>query len=519
MKRIIVLAIAALLTTGAWAQGTFTVRRPLDGAKVRETVSVRIPKNSIPDGGYIGVYVNGQFVEATLPDVEGDDYVYKWNTQAKDAATGMALWNDGPAKIECLLYVDVNGKNQVVNRSSVSVTVDNKTSIKVPDSGFKLRYRFNAGTERVYQWSVQQEVGMISQAQAQLGSRAPMVSSDEVKVRILYATDNSYTVNGAKQGLLRLQIIPDKGKDYATIIPADSSEPKRLYGDSFMPFYMRVTDVGREVFSSLPIYFGMDGTNGAIPEIEYFPLLPLPVLPTKSVKPGDFWQANQLFGQYNKESSFKEDKFTISVPARGEFQEVTWYKGMPCAVLNTVIAAGPELLKNAKNLNQVKGEASNIKLQGKIWFALDRGAIARMEVEMSQESLVDAGGGGGGGAAGGAAGARKGGPAGAGGGGGVSQGIGDWVTPPSGGWFQFSPSIDNDGNATFFQVGGRGKRGGASGAGGGLAGAGQEGDEGSARGGQPGPGGRFGQRTGGGNAAARKMVMRIRQLYVAELEQ
>src|SRR5690242_1926742 len=123
MKRIIVLALAALVTTCAWAQGTFTIRRPVEGSTVREVVKVRIPKNSIPDGGYIGVFVNGKFVEAALPDIEGEDYVYKFKSQAKDA-NGQALYEDGPAKIEVVLYVDVNGKPQVVNRSSVNVNVD-----------------------------------------------------------------------------------------------------------------------------------------------------------------------------------------------------------------------------------------------------------------------------------------------------------------------------------------------------------------------------------------------------------
>jgi len=523
MNRIIVLALATLVTTCAFAQGTFTIRRPLDGASVRETVSVRIPKNSIPDGGYIGVYVNGQFLEAALPQIEGEDYVYKLNTQARKLA-------DGPAKIEVALFVDVNGKPQITNKSSVNVVIDNHTSIKVPEGGIKLRYKFVPGSEKVYSYTSTQEVGMISQAQAQLGSHAPTISTDDMKVRILYATDNVYNGKNGKEGLLRMQVLPDKGKDYAEIIPPGESKTEKISADQMIPLFMRITDVGREVFSSQPAYFGVDGKSGATTMVPYYPILPLPVLPTMPVKPGVPWQATQLFGNVNPDKAYEMDKFTIAVPARGELEEVTWFKGRPCAVVHTVIAVGPELLKDVKNLNQIKGNASNVKLEGRIWFAMDRGEVVRMEVEVVQESLVDSGAAGGsGGAAGGGggganpAGAKKGGPSGVGGGGGA-PGLGDVIHPPVGG-FEFRPQYDGDGNLTFFQAQrGGGRKGGPGGVGGGNMG-GQTGPGGGTPGagiagaGGGGAGGRFGQRGGGGATGSRKMVMRVRLSYVAELEQ
>ncbi|MBS1724066.1 MAG: hypothetical protein JSS66_14065 [Armatimonadetes bacterium] len=529
MNRIIVLALAALVTTtAAMAQGTFTIRRPVDGSTVREVASIRIPKNSIPDGGYIGVYVNGQFVEATLPDIDGDDYVYKLDTQARKL-------EDGPAKIEVVLFVDANGKPQVVNRSSVNVKVDNKTSIKIPEEGLKLRYRFTPGVQRVYQFSMNQEVGTISQAQAQLGGRAPTVSTEGMKLRILYATDNAYTVNGERQGLLRIQGLPDKGKDYAMIIPPGETAAKKVTQNELSPLFMRITDVGREVFSSLPIYFGMDLKNGAPPQVDYFPILPLPVLPTKAVKPGDVWNAAYLFGKIDSDKPFEQSSFVQSAPARGEFEGVTWYKGMPCAIIHSTIAAGPEILKNVKNLNKIKGDAANIKLENKLWFAIDRGAVVRMEVSMTQESLVEVGGSG---AGAGSPGGNTGGTGGSSGGGKrMGLGTGDdgggpsvgggMITDPVGKMFDFRPNVDENGNMTLFQVGrGRGQRGGGGRAGGpgaggigGEPGGGEQGSRGAQNPGGNQPGGRFGQRGSGGASGPRKMVMRVRLSYVAELEQ
>lgn len=529
MKRIVVLALAAFLTVGALAQGTFTIRKPLDNSIVREVVSLRIPKNSVPDGGYIGIYVQDKFLEATLPDIEGDDYVYKWNTQAKSTDTGQPMWADGKVKVECVLFVDQNGKPKVVNRSSINVTLDNSSSIKVPADGFKLRYKFTAGAEKVYNFNFVQEVSTISQSQAQLGGRAPKVASDETKLRILYATDNAFTTKTGREGLLRLQLLPDPGKDTALIIPPGETEQKLITSDEMSPLFMRITDVGREVFSSIPVYFGMAGQNGAEPIFDYYPILPLPVLPTKPVKPGDGWQSAQLFSSLGDDNKAEKDKFTMALPARGEFESLTWYKGMPCAVIHTIISIGPNDLKNLENLNQIKGDATNVKLEGRIWFALDRGAVARMEVNMSQESLIDVGsasnqGGGFGNDPFGNNDSGGPGVPGGGKGGGGAVGAADWFQPQVGG-FEFRPQQDADGNVTFFQN--RGRRGGGKGGavpgggpqnGGGSLGGSQDDQQGQ-RGQNPGTG-RFGQnqQNRGGGGGNRKMVLRVRLSYTAELE-
>lgn len=528
MKRIIVLALAASVATCSWAQGTFTIRRPLDGSTVRETVKVRIPKNSIKDGGYIGIYVNGNFLEATLPDIEGDDYVYNLDTQARKIA-------DGPAKIEAALFVDNNGKPTVVNRSSVNVKIDNHTSIKIPADGLKLRYKFNPGAEKVYKFSFTQQVSLISQAQAQLGGNAPKISSDETNIRILYATDNAYSTKAGREGLLRLQMLPEKGKDYAMIVPPGESEPKLITSEEMAPLFMRITDVGREVFSNMPIYFGLDGRNGAAPAMDYYPILPLPVLPTKPVKPGDVWQATQLFSNIKEDKPYEDEKFTMSVPARGELEGVTWFKGMPCAIVKTVISMGQNDLKNMKNLNQIKGDAANVKLEGRIWFALDRGAVARMEVEMSQETLVDSGAApsGGGGSGSGPARGGKTGMIGGDGNGGVAGATGDMIRPPSEGFFRIEPRYDENGNFTIFQSrrgGGLGRGGAGAGRGGGgqtrggEIGGGEDGErgpsgQGGSQAGGSGAGGAFGQRGNAAGGGSRKMVMKVRLSYVADLEQ
>src|SRR5690348_16023033 len=51
-------------------EAPFTIRRPPDGATVREKVHVLVPLASIPTGGYVAYYIDGQFRVALAPSAE-----------------------------------------------------------------------------------------------------------------------------------------------------------------------------------------------------------------------------------------------------------------------------------------------------------------------------------------------------------------------------------------------------------------------------------------------------------------
>jgi len=521
MRRILIIALAASFAATTWAQAAFTIRRPVDGSTVRESVGFRVPKNSMPDSSYLGVKVNGKFVEAVIPTLDGNDFVYWLDSQAHKLA-------DGPMAVELSLYQDVNGSPKLIGRTSVNLTLDNSTSIKVPASGYRLRYRYNAGTEHVYKYMISQEVQTVSQAQARLGGRGVTTKAEEQDVRVLHAIDNAYSVSGQRQGLLRMQIIPDKGKGFATIIPPGSSSSKQIGPEEMDPIYMRLDDVGREVFTALPLYFGLEGTNGSPPKVAYFPVVPMYVLPTGAVKPGQIWQSSQMMSNLETDDlveMLEKDKHMRALPARGQFEGVTWYKNFPCAKLTSTVALGKDVLANVRDLNQVEGEAQRVELKETLWLALDRGIIIRREIAIIQESLIDqapaqtqsGGGSGGPTAAGTAGGPTAAGAAGGGGSAGSANSITD-VPPPFGpGDFEFRPGFGADGQFSFFQQtrGGRGGRGG-----GGMMGPGGGGDELTPnQGGQAGgagQGGGFGQRTGGGGGT--KVVVRVSMRVNVELE-
>ena len=504
MKRLLTAALATVLVAGAFAQGTFTIRRPVDGSKVREVVKVRIPKNSIPEGGYIGVLVNGKFLEAVVPDVEGDDYVYSLDTKARKLA-------DGPLSIETVLYFYSQGAPMVLNRSSVNVVLDNSSSIQQsnPD-GFLLRYKFVPGREYTYNRTDSTVVSFVTQAQAQLGSRAAEIVLGQRDIRYVIAHHNNY----GSEGLLRFQALPEKGKDYAYIITSGSDQPTKFMADEMAPIFMRVTNTGREVFSSWPQYFPLEGT-APVSRTDLLALFPLGILPSRRVEVGDTWEAAIPLTNFDLEKAEVTEDFVENVTGRATLEAVEWEQGFPCAKIRSELSLGAENLKNIKALDGVQGNAQSLKIETVQWFAMDRGVMIREDVRFTSEVLVEVGGGSASGGAGGGQGEPRRGPMGAGGAGGGASSGGNSVAPPpglngirssdviSGNYFEWIGSKDI---VEFLQI-----RPGGDG-----------GDEGAARG-QAGSGGQegFGRgsgSTGAGGGAGVKMILRQTSRWTTVLE-
>lgn len=411
MKRLMTAALAATLVAGAFAQGTFTIRRPADGSRVRETVLVRIPKNSIPQGGYLGILVNGKFLEAVVPDVSGDDYIYRLDTKKRGIP-------DGDMTIEAVLYIYREGGPMVLNRSSVKVVLDNSASLQQKGQ-FNLHYKFFPGREFIYNMSVTSSIALVSQAQAQLGSRAAEIILDEEKIRYLVAHENSYRTSSGTQGLIRIQPLPTKGKDYAMLTAAGDTQPKKYMDYEMAPMFMRITDRGREVFTSKPTYFPMEGTTGDYSRFDLFGLFPPPILPSRTVEVGDTWQAAIPVAELDLDKLYETDDFVRNLPGRATFESVEWEQGIPCAKIRSELSLGARDLKGMNNLQGIEGEAQNVKLELVQWFALDRGILIREERRETLEVLVEVAPGGGtaSGSGGGGTGPTTRGPAGAGGGG------------------------------------------------------------------------------------------------------
>jgi hypothetical protein len=529
MKRLLTLALAATIVTSAFAQTSFTIRRPVDGSKVRETVGIRFPQASLPDGDYVGVYIDDKFVEAAMPVKDGTDYVYQLDTKARQLT-------DGPHKIELVLFHDFGSGAQprITNRTSITVVVDNYSSIKVPEDGFDFRYKFVKGQELKYDITETQSISLVSQALAQVqGNHAPTRTTEVEHARLMYATDNVYDVKDPKtkqmrkEALLRIQPLPYKGRDYAILTVNGETTPRRFYGHEMHPIYMRVDDKGQEVFSSVPFYVPLSGTSGESFRTDLFMLRTPPVLPLKPRKPGESFPGSYQLSELDLEQMHEVKKITEPLGVRCTLMGVEWYRGIPVAKLMYNQAVGREDLKNAKDVNAIEGEAIRIEIEQYVYFDIAKGRVIRVDTNFVQSMLVDVtqGGGNGGGVSnngGGSAtppGEGQAGPAGnRGGRGGGTRGGGGGAggaAPPPGDFFlnrtyQVNPLFASNGQlVSLFRLG---QEGAANGGGGGQ---GASSDEGGP---SRGPGFTGNGNNGGGGPVTVKQILTIRSSSKLELE-
>ncbi len=363
MKRLVLSAVLLAAAMLGFAQAPFTIVRPADGSKVRETVKVLLPKHSIPPGGYVGVYLNGEFVEAVVPSVQGDYHVYMLDTKARGI-------QDGVHNLEFVLYVDYNGRPEVTERSSVEITVANQASIPIPADGFLLRYRFQPGQQYIYNLKQQVSQASISDDQNRLGGRGVEQGSLTENIRLQYVVANRY---GDGDALLRVLALPEKGKNFLLFTQPGTQQASTFRKQDMNPIFMRLTNTGMEEFSSIPVYFGLFGNSGkSATPVQMFAIYPLPTLPNKRVKPGDIWQSRFQLPIPELAALGNSDSLVFSVPARAEFVGVEWQSGHPCAKIKHTFAMGgaPGMTANfSENL---------VALEETVWFALDKGTVVRV---------------------------------------------------------------------------------------------------------------------------------------------
>lgn len=363
MKRVLSSILIATAVCWATAQSAFTIVRPADGSKVRETVRLLFPKNSIPaDGGYVGIYIGGKFVEAVVP-ARGANYLYyDIDTKARNIP-------DGPLAIEAVLFQEFSEKPRIVDRSSINVTVANSANIPIPENGLKLRYKFKPGTQWVYSMTQRVAVNSMSEAMAGQTSKSSLLAGADVEhVRLLYAVDNAYPDG---DGLVRMQAIPEKGKHEITVTLQDT--PKTFMDYDIHPIYMRLRGTGREVFGNVPRYFPLQGTAGESFSTDLFADFPLPTLPEDSVREGSLWNPPFQLGDLDLDRIDEMKSLVAKVPARGEFKGVEWQNGHPCARLRYTLG-----VRDPKGPTSSSRLLSAQAIDEDIWFAMDLGTVIKM---------------------------------------------------------------------------------------------------------------------------------------------
>jgi hypothetical protein len=306
MKRAAI-GLLILWSAAAVAQAPFTIVRPQDGARVREVVQIRFPIRSVPQGGFIGVSINGKFVEAVAPaaldtDRERGHYIYRWDTKKLNVP-------DGEHTIELTLYSNPEGGGgaRILGRSSVRLQVENE--IKVPAEGIFLRYRWTPG--KTYRYSIKGVFKEVNEIQYSGLTPEETILSD-----ITFKGDLSVLDFRNNLGLISWTPVPPA-------IAIEGGQVNVITSDRMAPVYQEVETTGRVRYQ---ISRAADSQQA---EVYYYWVEDLPLLPPRRYKPGDRWSATISLNDPLRSGQASEVGKQIPVAARLERFE--WEQGYKCA--------------------------------------------------------------------------------------------------------------------------------------------------------------------------------------------
>jgi hypothetical protein len=375
-------AAAAFLLAGAMAaQAPFTIVRPVEGARVREVIKIHIPEKSVPEGGYIAIYVNGSFIEATVPQAKEGMYEYLLDSKKRGL-------KDGPIKIEVVLH----GPTAILDRSSVNVTLANEGQIDVPAEGVHLRYRFREGSSWLYKVHSQVSLLSISEEEEKRGATAAeqMLVDDEFD--LLYSIDNVYP---SGNGLLRTSGVPDES-GMLVFQEMGTDNMTTVQDEDLSPWYVEMTPYGEALSGGGYGWINPLGGSGTIGTAQTFMFLPLPRLPREAESTGNKWSSPVEFPtDYRTSQSGGTWTPTLPLPAEVTLVAFEWEQGHPCAHIQYKFAKGK--VGDGKPL-QVRGasaEQAEASLLQDVWFATDLGTVVRSDATLTIEyqSGADTGGG------------------------------------------------------------------------------------------------------------------------------
>ncbi len=355
-------AIGLLMLCGAaaLAQAPFTIVRPQDGARVREVVQIRFPIRSVPQGGFIGVSINGKFIEAVAPaaldtDRERGHYIYKWDTKRLNIP-------DGEHTIELTLYAGSEGGNsRILGRSSVRVQVENE--IKPPAEGIALRYRWIPG--KVYRYSLKAIAKEVNEIQY-----SGLTPEETILLDISLRGDLSVLDFRDNLGLISWTLIPPA-------IEIQGGQVNVVASDRMAPVYQEVETSGRVRYQVSRL------ADSSQTDFYYYWAEDLPLLPPRRYKPGDRWSATILLNDPLASGDINQIGERIPVAARLERFE--WEQGYKCAKIIYEFSGN---IPGKLELGGLELEKPKSKVRREVYFAYDIGQVIRVKTSLELEGTI-----------------------------------------------------------------------------------------------------------------------------------
>ncbi|MEP6754314.1 MAG: hypothetical protein ABJA67_02345 [Chthonomonadales bacterium] len=495
-----VLMSATALSAGAQNQAPFTIRRPPDGATVREKVKVQIPLASIPEGGYVSIYVDGDF-RGAIP-VTSDErekitdeaektkspayFTYVWDSKApvkiRFAAKPIAP-KDGSHEIMARLYGPVE-KNGTSLKETTSVKVNLANSLESNVGAIRLYYKFVDGDNRGYSRTGASTLvaGLSQNVQGSEDQELVSYNSD-----LAYGVEDRYPSGSAivRNKMNRLEV---RQGGSVSVYPSEQL-PSALFQE--------VDQFGDVIYQNHSVSFDQFAQMG----IPVSATLELPKLPKQAVNVGDKWSTPNVSLEIPGTAEADQPKVTVN----STFAGVEWEGGYPTARIHqsyqSSLAGG--LKAKSITLGTTTITSPSITMEEDIYIAYRSGTLVKVTKTLTVTGKTDTGVVGGG--MGGPGMAGGGGPVGADGGGSMPAGMGSPGMMGRGSGMSQGMAGGGRGSGMSQGMAG-GRRGGSSM---GFGGPGMAGGGGSPRGGQGmagggssrGMGGKGGMMMGGGGPA------------------
>lgn len=360
MKRAAI-GLLMLWSVAAVAQAPFTIVRPQDGARVREVVQVRFPIRSVPQGGFVGVSINGKFVEAVAPaaldtDREHGHYIYRWDTKRLNVP-------DGEHTIELTLYSNPEGGSgaRILGRSSVRLQVENE--IKVPAEGILLRYRWTPGG--TYRYDLKASIKEINEIQY-----SGLTPEENILNEFTFKGDLSVLDFRNNLGLISWTLVPPG-------IEIEGGQVNVITSDRMAPVYQEVETTGRVRYQVSRV------ADSQQADAYYYWVMDLPLLPPRRYKPGDRWSATISINDPLRSGQASEIGEQIPVAARLERFE--WEQGYKCA---KIIYEFTGNIPTTIELGGLQLEKPKSVVRREVYFAYDLGQVVRVKTTLQLEGRV-----------------------------------------------------------------------------------------------------------------------------------
>lgn len=356
-------AIGLLMLWGAAAiaQAPFTIVRPQDGARVREVVQIRFPMRSIPQGGFIGVSIDGKFVEAVAPaaldtDRERGHYIYRWDTKRLNVP-------DGEHTIELTLYTNPEGGSgaRVLGRSAVRLQVENE--IKVPAEGIFLRYRWTPG--KTYRYDLKATIKEINEIQY-----SGLTPEETILGDFSFKGDLQVLDFRSNLGLISWTPVPPA-------IEIMGGQVNAITSDRMAPVYQEVETTGRVRYQVSRV------ADSAQAEVYYYWVEDLPLLPPRRYKPGDRWSATIALN--NPLRSGQASELGDQIPVAARLERFEWEQGYKCA---KIIYEFTGNLPTTLDLGGLQLEKPKSTIRREVYFAYDLGQVIRVKTTTQLEGRV-----------------------------------------------------------------------------------------------------------------------------------